>query len=217
MFFAPNGQTFDGYTSEGFNAYERAQILEMMDNLSDVIGLNFNVVNSAAAADLTLVLDLNEISNEPNPYLGYFNPPGTFNEGIGVFNGDLWDRTAGGDLERGGFGYVTVVHELLHGLGMAHPHDTGGTSNIMSGVSSNFGDYGDFDLNQGIFTVMTYNSGYFTGTAGSAPANPSGGDFGFEGGAMALDIAVLQALYGTNTTHASGNCTSSGFLAPMAA
>lgn len=205
VYFATSGQTFDGYTSEGFNAYERGQILEMMDNLSDVIDLDFNVVTNAGQADLKLVLDLNEISSESDPYLGYFNPPGESNAGVGVFNGDLWDRTAGGDLERGGFGYVTIVHELLHGLGMAHPHDDGGTSSIMDGVNADFDDFGGFDLNQGIFTVMTYNSGYFTGTDGSAPADPMSGDYGFEGGAMALDIAYLQQLYGANDSHASGN------------
>jgi len=205
VYFAPSGQTFDGYTSEGFNAYEQGQIQSMMENLSDVIDLEFNVVTNANQADLTLVLDLNEISNEANPYLGYFNPPGEYNAGVGVFNGDLWDRTAGGDLERGGYGYVTVVHELLHGLGMAHPHDDGGTSSVMNGVSAPFDDYGSFNLNQGVFTVMTYNSGYFTGSAGSAPRDPAGGDFGFEGGAMAFDIAYLQEIYGANTSYAGGD------------
>ena len=65
-----------------------------------------------------------------DPYLGYFNPPGERKEGVGVFIGDLWDRSAGGDLEQGGFGCVTVVH----GLGMAHPHDTDGSSVVMNGV-----------------------------------------------------------------------------------
>jgi serralysin len=207
VYFAPDGETFDDYTSEGFNAYERTQIQMIVDDLSDVINLDFKVVTNASQADLTLVLDLNETSNEAFPFLGYFNPPGTTNEGIGVFNGDQWDRTAGGDLERGGYGYVTVVHELLHGLGMAHPHDTGGTSSIMTGVKSKFGDYGDDNLNQGVFTVMTYNSGYFMGTDGSAPANASSDDFGYEGGAMALDIAYLQQIYGANTIHASGGNT----------
>lgn len=205
VYFAPSGQTFDGYTSEGFNAYERGQILLMMENLSDVIDVDFNVVTSSTQADLVLVLDLNEISNEQNPYLGYFNPPGETSAGVGVFNGDLWDRTAGGDLERGGYGYVTVVHELLHGLGMAHPHDDGGTSTVMLGVTQAFDDYGNYDLNQGVFTVMTYNSGYVTSDTGNSPANLEGGDFGFEGSAMALDIAYLQYVYGANTDHASDN------------
>lgn len=207
VYFATDGETFDGYTSEGFNSYERGQIIEIMSELSNVIDLDFNIVTDASAADMTLLLDLDEISNETDPFLGYFNPPGEFNAGVGVFNGTFWDRTASGDLEQGGFGYVTVVHELLHGMGMAHPHDNGGTSTVMSGVTSAFGDYGNSNLNQGIYTVMTYNSGYFTGSNGSAPANASAGDFGFEGGAMALDIAYLQLLYGENTTHASGGNT----------
>ena len=35
------------------------------------------------------------------------------------------------------------MHEVLHGLGLAHPHDTGGTSTVMQGVRSDFDDYGD--------------------------------------------------------------------------
>lgn len=182
VYFAPSGQTFDGYTSEGFNAYECAQILEILDYISTLADLDFNIVTNVNQAELILVLDLNEISNERDPFLGYFNPPGTANAGVGVFNGDLWDRRAGGDLERGGFGYVTLNHELLHGLGLAHPHDPGGSSTVMNGVTSPFEDYGDFNLNQGIFTTMTYNSGYFTGSNGSAPPNPAGGTYGFEGG-----------------------------------
>ena len=204
VYFATRGETYDGYTSEGFNAYEQAQFLEVFDTVSTFTELEFTIVTDASDADLFLVLDTNEIGGA---FLGYFNPPGTRNEGVGVFDATLWDRSAGGDLDRGGFGYVTVVHELLHGLGMAHPHDTGGGSSIMQGVTSAFNDYGDNNLNQGIYTVMTYNSGYWTGTNGSAPANASGGDFGFEGGAMALDIAYLQEQYGANMDHATGSNT----------
>lgn len=210
VYFAPNGETDDGstslfyteaYTSAGFNSYEQAQFTQVMNDLSAVIDLDFNIVTNAGDADLTLVLDLYSLGD----VLGYFTPPGEYNAGVGIFNGAAWDRTPGGDLEQGGYGYVTMVHELLHGLGMAHPHDGGGTSTSMNGVTSPFDDYGNFNLNQGIFTTMTYNSGYFTGPAGSAPRNPAGGDFGFEGGAMALDIAYLQEMYGANTNNAGGN------------
>ncbi len=207
VYFAPNGASYDGYTSEGFNAYERGQFIEIMEYLTTILDLDFNIVTNASQAHAILVLDLNEIPTGSGGFLGYFNPPGETNEGIGVFNGNLWDRSSGGDLDRGGFGYVTIVHELLHGLGLAHPHDTGGTSVVMNGVSSAFDDYGDFNLNQGINTIMTYNSGYWTGTDGSAPENATGGDWGFEGGPMALDIAQLQQMYGANTNNMGGNST----------
>ncbi|MFC6582508.1 M10 family metallopeptidase C-terminal domain-containing protein [Sulfitobacter aestuariivivens] len=140
--------------------------------------------------------------------------PGTTYGGVGVFGGDDWDRFAGGDLSLGGYGFVTVVHEVLHGLGMAHPHDGGGSSSIMPGVTSNFDDYGDFNLNQGIYTAMTYNSGYHTGGPGTAPTGTVGVNYGFEAGPMALDIGVLQALYGANTTH---NNTATNYFLPTGA
>jgi serralysin len=77
-----------------------------------------------------------------------------------------------------------------------HPHD----GVRMDGVTSAFGDYGDFNLNQGIYTTMSYNTGF----PNTTPGDP-GNDWGYEIGPMALDIAALQEKYGANTTHATGN------------
>ena len=44
-----------------------------MDNLSEVVDLDFNIVSSADDADFTLVLDLNEFSSF-NEVLGTFIP-----------------------------------------------------------------------------------------------------------------------------------------------
>ena len=200
VYFATAGVMLDGYTSEGFNSYEIARFQDAFAMISAVSGLSFNIVGSAAQADFRLALDTNEVGTGPGSFLGYFNPPGTYNAGAGVFNGAAWDRGAGGDLERGGYGFVTIMHELLHGLGLAHPHDTGGNSDVLSGVGEPFGDYGSFDLNQGIYTTMSYNSGF----PDTQPGH-SGGLFGYEAGPMALDIALLQEKYGANDSTASGD------------
>lgn len=199
VYFAPNGVTLDGYTSEGFNAYEITQFTAAFELISSVAGIRF-VITTDPGADFRLVLDTNEIVNERNPFLGYFYPPGERDAGIGVFNGAAWDRAPGGSLDLGGYDFVTIVHELLHGLGMAHPHDTGGGSDVFPGVTSAFDDYGDLDLNQGIYTTMSYNTGFPGGTPGATNDN-----WGYEAGPMALDIAVLQGKYGANTTTGSGN------------
>ena len=203
VYFAEVGERFDGYTSEGFNAFEKARFREAFDRLEAVSGLTFEVVTEASGADFRLVLDLDELDAEDDGTLGYFNPPGEPGAGIGVFNGSAWDREAGGDLRAGGLGFVTITHEILHGLGLAHPHDRGGGSPIMPGVTSDFDDYGNFDLNQGIFTTMSYNSGYWTGSPGSGPRSVAG----YEKGPMALDIAVLQTLYGAGGAHRAGDST----------
>lgn len=188
-------------TSEGFTAYERERFIEAFERVEAVTNITFNVVNSASSADFRLVLDTNEMQSG---LLGYFTLPTSNGTGtaLGVFNGNEWDRSAGGDLEAGGIGFATITHELLHGLGMAHGHDAGGTSDVLPGVSSAFGSFGIHGLNQGVYTTQSYNGGLSTGAAGTSQTNAS---WGGEAGPMALDIGALQRLYGANTTTAAGN------------
>lgn len=197
-YFARSDHRADGVTSEGWNSYEQGQFAIAMAEIEAVSNLRFQQVNSASAADLVLINDRNEIDS-----LGYFNPPGTSNAGVGVFGADDWDRNPGGNLEQGGFGYVTILHEFLHGLGFAHPHDDGGTSSILPMVNGPFGDPGAYGMNQGLYTIMAYNSGYISGPVGTAA--PESGDYGYEGTPMALDIALLQQKYGSNDTIAGGD------------
>src|SRR5687768_1718869 len=97
--------------------------------------------------------------------LGYWNVGGgtiTVNgvdhevDGVGVFNweGRGWDFIGdAGTLEPGGFGFVTLLDNIARGLGLAYPHTTDGGSTVMNGVSAPTGDFGDFDLNQGVYTT----------------------------------------------------------------
>lgn len=199
VYFAAAGRTFDGFTAEGFNAYEKERFQQAFDLISAATGLTFRTVDRASEADLKLVLDLNEGEGD---FLGYFNPPGEANEGVGVFDGRQWDRAPGGSLDAGGYDFVTIVHELLHGMGLAHPHDNGGGSAVFPGVSAENDDFGYLSLNQGVFTTMSYNTGYPDVIAGH-----DGEKWGFEYGPMALDIAVLQQKYGANRDWATGDDT----------
>ena len=117
----------------------------------------------------------------------------------GVFSSTStgWTNTG---LMPGGYGFVTLLHEIGHGLGLAHPHDNGGGSAIFPGVSSAFDDYGDFDLNQGIFTLMTYNDGWATQYPTFFDAN-----YGWTGTPMTFDIAAIQEIYGANMDYNTGD------------
>jgi serralysin len=202
VYFGDAGYRRYGLTSDGFNPYEIGQFEKAFAAISAVADLTFTIVDKPRDADFKLILDTDGLGPD---LLGLFLPPGEEGAGFGAFNGQIWDRTAGGDLEMGGFSFVTVVHELMHGLGLAHPHDAGGGSDVMPGVISEFGSFGNAGLNEGVYTIMTYNSGYLTGTKGSAP--PKDGGYGYEAGPMALDIAVLQEKYGANMTTNLGETT----------
>ncbi len=123
----------------------------------------------------------------------------------GYFNNDSF--VAGwtfGGLTPGGKAFSTILHEIGHGLGLAHPHD-GAMSSIFPdgspfpGVESAFGDYGDFRLNQGIWTVMSYNFGW------ASVRPPTTDNFGYSRTPMALDIAAIQSIYGPNLSYNTGD------------
>ncbi|HEY5722660.1 MAG TPA: M10 family metallopeptidase C-terminal domain-containing protein [Allosphingosinicella sp.] len=141
--------------------------------------------------------------------LGSMNPPDYGDEGVAQFNSadERWNAQM---LQPGGFSFVTLIHEFGHGMGLAHPHDTGGGSSVMQGVVTNGvpgddGGSGAFDLNQGVFTMMSYNDGWEKSPYGQAETNNEG--YGWLGSLMAFDIAVIQDKYGVNEEWATGDDT----------
>ena len=62
---------------------------------------------------------------------------------------------------------------------------------MWEGVSSPFDSLGTFDLNQGVYSVMSYNDGWQLNPDGL----PTDALSGYEGTMMAFDIALLQQKY----------------------
>jgi serralysin len=203
--FVGSGNTanaIDGeLTSEGWSSYEKQQFMAALATISNYVNLTF-VETTDPNADFQLVLDDFGGSNT----LGYFymyNVVGYTGSTAGYFNstGAGWNENGG--LEAGGTGFSTIIHEALHGLGLDHPHDG---DSILNGLEDYTNDYyypfgylGDYDLNQEVYTIMSYNGGY-----DGAPASDFYND-GAAGSPMALDIAILQEIYGANTTYNSGD------------
>ncbi len=154
-----------------------------------VCGLTFELADSAAKADIVWwktslsggTLGLHELPGTGQTW-GYFDPAAA-----------SWST-----LYFGGDGLNTVLHELGHGMGLAHPHDGGAREDATAfpGVTDIYST-GKHGLNQGIWTVMSYNTGW----------DKAGSDltFGNQAGLGAFDIAALQALYGRNMEATGGN------------
>ncbi len=193
FYFADAGEKFR--TDEGkktaveMNDFVQSQIANIFATISEVSNLTFT---EGGRRDSDLRILLTDLKGDDD---GFMSPPEEPFAGVGVF-----DAKKDALFETGAYNYMVMVHEIMHGLGLAHPHDDGGGSTIMDGVTDSFDSFGDFGLNQGVFTVMTYNNGYPLGTAA-----PKSSLFGYETGPMALDIAVLQEKYGANMTHATGD------------
>ena len=193
---------FNGIASASpWTAAERAALDAVTDAWEAVANIDFRQTTIADLADIWYWLG----SDAEVGALGWHEVPDTsaIEPLYGVFSeqGQGW-YPAG--LLPGGYAFLTILHEVGHGLGLAHPQDNGGTSGIFPGVTSAYDDFGDYDLNQGVFTVMTYNDGWLTEFPNHSPLL---GDetYGYSATPMALDIAAIQALYGANTTYANGN------------
>jgi len=190
---------FDDIDSEStdWSDEERAALQLGLETWANVANINFAEMSDN---DDEAVLQFTLVNNDElgDGVLGRFNPPGTTGEGIGHFNEKArgWGNLG---LQQGGFGFITVIHEIGHGLGLAHPHDDGGNSSRFPGVRTS-DDLGRNALNQGIFTTMSYNDGLVSD-------NNNARGYGYQGTPMAYDIAAIQHLYGANMNHRTGNDT----------
>nr|VFJ59205.1 MAG: Ca2+-binding protein, RTX toxin-related [Candidatus Kentron sp. DK] len=92
------------------------------------------------------------------------------------------------DWSPGGFGFMAMMHELGHGLGLHHSHDHGDWDDVFFPGADNSGAVGDYGLNDQIYTMMSYGFNYLK------PITP-----------MPLDVYALQYLYGSNDDYRSGD------------
>ncbi len=191
--------------SAGTQAWEREVVFTSLREFEKVADVVYVEVDTREEADFFFTT----YKGTPGPgvsLLGSMAPPDYPDEGLAQFNsGDY--RWTEQNLQQGGFSYVTLIHEFGHGHGLAHPHDNGGRSGVMRGVEgegAGVADYttGDFDLNQGIHTMMSYEDGWQKSPYGNAPTDAG---YGYLGGLMAFDIAAIQDKYGVNEEWATGD------------
>ncbi|WP_081500870.1 Ig-like domain-containing protein [Bradyrhizobium liaoningense] len=217
-YFGPSGEDLSKIFGSGFpssvawlpdqettyqTAYQNA-----VQQWANVANITFTQVFSPDQADIIEFL----YDSSGSSLLGIHGTPQDAESGngtaFGAYNVAGLGFTPSG-LQSGGYGFITLVHEIGHGLGLAHPHDGGGGSSLFPGIEilgylsdgTPYGaklDLGDNDLNQGVFTIMSYADGWTT--LGSPPSV----NYGWQTGPMAFDIAAIQYLYGANTTYHSG-------------
>ncbi len=162
-----------------------------------VTNVTFTKTTDSKKADLWYWLGTDKDESFADGTLGWHEiPDGETKVPLyGAFNteGSSWKDDS---LKPGGHAFLIMIHEIGHGLGLSHPHNPGTT---FPGVTTEFDDYGDYNLNQGIFTTMSYNDGWQTRFPKHKDIN-----YGSQLTPMALDIAAVQSIYGANMKYHTG-------------
>lgn len=176
---------------------EKDFFMATLATISAFTRLRFERTEDAQAADMLVAKS--DLKNGS----GFANPPGSgWLPESAIVMDDAERYWTPEMLRPGSFTHGTILHEAGHALGLAHPHDEGGNSEILRGVlaSNDTGDATGFELNQFPFSIMSYND-LWAGLTTEPDFEDGIGGLGTFG---ALDIAALQALYGTSS-HARGN------------
>ncbi|UUR06938.1 M10 family metallopeptidase C-terminal domain-containing protein [Sphingomonas glaciei] len=223
VYFAAAGETFgertgaNPITSYGWNDTEKAAVMDALKEFTKILGITYEITTVSAEAEFRLITT----AGAGVTYGAYMYPQdpayGT-QEGVSAYNVNSggWDKAGVStqdlpgnqvSLTKGGYSYAVILHEMGHGHGLAHPHDRGGGSEILAGVSSATGTLGVFDLNQGVYTVMSYNDAWQKHPDGPSPFTISGISNGWSGTLSAFDIAMLQKKYNVRPDYATGDTT----------
>jgi hypothetical protein len=109
------------------------------------------------------------------------------------------NKTNGNDalkyIDFGGDSFLTLIHEIGHNLGIYHPHGLTTFPGVSAGEEQNMGD---LNMNQHIWTVLSYVIGYDQ----EPVIDPS---FGTSMTPMTLDIAAAQFAYGAAESNTGDN------------
>ena len=212
----------DTMVAQGMTAWEKAAFETAFALYAQVADIVYIEVDNRAEADFDIIT-YNGTPGAGASLLGRMSPPGTEKAGPAEFNaGDVRWTEAG--LTQGGFIFTTLLHELGHGHGLAHPHDNGGHSSIMHGAGAPplvdpnnpsdpvnppiGGALGDYGLSQQVYTVMSYNTGWqspWGKPSAGGPTATQADQYGWAGSLSASDIAVIQDKYGVNEEWATGD------------
>lgn len=166
----------------GFGAFNSAQAdaaRDALDIFASVSGLTFTELTGEADRDADLTFA--ESSYAGTAY-AYFPSSGDW-------GGDSWFNTRHfNNPEVGTYGWSTFLHEIGHAVGLKHGHETYGAGAL------------PFEMDSHEYSLMTYRS--FVGSSGSYYSNEA---YGGPQTLMMLDTAAVQAIYGANFAHNSGD------------
>lgn len=195
--------------SGALDAEQQAQVTAALTTISNVCNLSFELVSPSSGtyydntSDISVRFysddDVNTYAYQIFPDPDYVDGGGLAEEGSSradwpTAEGDESLNIANASIQEtfdtGSETFLTIIHEMGHGLGLKHPFDD------ESGAGLTYESLGIPEQDLEIWSVMSYDEVFEPGAATGKAATPS-----------INDIAALQYIYGTNTSYNAGDTT----------
>lgn len=167
-----------GISYEGgnlFNSTMQSAALSAMQAWSNVARVSFSAV-APVSADFTF--------SQKNLGSGTAGLTSSLYSGTTFATAEVQVDNEYTNFAAGSFGYLILLHEIGHALGLKHPGNYGG---------GDLPPYLPASEDSVDYTVMSYNDGDFAANLSNIPVTP-----------MIYDIAAIQYLYGANTSYNNG-------------
>ena len=201
--------SFGVYTASNGNEYGLDNVQEswirlVLGQLSELFDFNFVEMAEPVNTWPNAPIDYIQFGNHPSGG-GTFSNSWTYNANpsqiafSNIYFDDGWDSNQSANLSYGSYGYMTMVHEILHSLGLSHPGAYNGSGSYQTDA--------EFEQDTHRYTVMSYFNSYEDGS-GSVYYDAATDTFVFPRTPMVYDILAMTqgdfngqfGGYGFNTT-----------------
>ncbi len=184
-----------------FSAEQRAAAREAMQSWDDVAAVSFREVN-ANDADINFANLASAPTTQAYAYLPNKSIDGLNGGQSRELGGDIWiskSQASNFQLDEGGYGLQTLLHEAGHALGLSHP----GAYNAAPGLSITYGANAEYAQDTRAYTVMSYFNAGSLGGARHFDFNIS--QTVYSGVPLIHDILAIQRMYGADMTTRTGD------------
>ncbi len=187
-------------TFSAFNSLQMQAAETVMRLWSNVANISFSEVNPGGYTNDAAILFGNYRSTMDGASAFAFYPVSD-NQSSSSSQGDVWLNLAVTGMatpQAGNFGFLALVHEVGHALGLEHPGDY----NASPGVSITYANNAYYVEDSRQYTVMSY-----FGASATGANHVYQGQVIYPSTPLLDDIAAIQRLYGPNMSFASGDTT----------
>jgi len=183
-----------------FTTAQRDATREIMQSWDDVAAVSFRET-SADDADM----NFGNLASAPTTQAYARIPTASLDATLGgqvrEIGGDSWisaSQASNFQLDEGGYGLQTLLHEAGHSLGLSHP----GAYNAAPGLSITYGANAEYAQDTRAYTVMSY---FNASSLGARHFDFNISTTVYSGVPLIHDIAAIQRMYGADMTTRTGD------------